>query len=95
MGIKEHDNKIDYSEIDWRFVDGIASRMNANKLKYPKGNSLNKISLELLEQALFRHVRKILQPVPGDPETIQDHLYAIGCNAMMITTQLCTYDEMN
>ena len=46
------------------------------------------MSIGLLEQALFRHVRKILQPMPGDPETIQDHLYAIGCNAMMITTQL-------
>lgn len=64
IGIKESDNKIDYSEIDRRFVDGIASRMNANKAKYPKGNSLNHIPIELLEQALFRHVRKILQPIP-------------------------------
>ncbi len=88
IGIKESDDKLDYSEIDWSFVDGIAKRMNANKLKYPKNNFKKEVPIDLLQQALLRHLRKILQPIPWDDETMEEHLYAIGCNAMMLVTQV-------
>ena len=87
-GIKETENKIDYSEINWEWIDGIAKRMNANKSKYPKDNFKQKIDIKLLEQSLFRHIRKMLSEDINDPESYMDHIYAVGCNVMMIHEQI-------
>ena len=87
-GIKESKNKIDYSEINWEFLDEIALRMNTNKHKYPKGNFRKIIDVKELEQSLFRHLRKMLSPKLMDNETYLEHLAAIGCNAQMIHEQL-------
>jgi hypothetical protein len=92
IGIKESDGKIDYSEIDWEFITRMAIRMNKNKAKYGKHNWKLPINLEEIEQALLRHVIAILNPIPNDPETRQEHLAAIGCNAQILNFHL---DESN
>lgn len=86
-GIKETINKLDYSEINFELFDLMAKRFNDNKTKYPLGNGLKKIEVRELEQALFRHVRKLIQPTHDDPETYIDHLAAIGCNISLILNQ--------
>lgn len=85
--MKETENKIDYSEINWDFIDKMAERMNKNKDKYPKYNfkNMGPEHIPLLEQASVRHLRKMIQPIPNDLETYEDHLYALGCNAMLIS----------
>ena len=84
QGYKETENKISYEEIDWDYIKQMALRMNQNKDKYGKGNWKLPISLEDIEQALLRHVIAILNPDLLDPETRQQHLAAIGCNAMIL-----------
>ena len=83
---KESEGKLDYSEIDWDFIDAMAARMNKNKAKYPPKNyeRMNGEDIKRVEQATLRHLRKILQPLKDDPESILDHLEAIGCNAMIL-----------
>jgi hypothetical protein len=86
-GIKDQNGKIDYSEIDFDILDLMAKRFEANKHKYPKGNMLKPIDEKSLMFALFRHWKKILQPIEGDQETFEDHISAILCNAQMIWQQ--------
>ena len=88
IGIKENSGKLDYSEINFRILDIMAQRFEANKFKYPKGNSKKKIDIEQLQWALFRHIKKIVQPIEGDIESKLDHLAAIACNISMILDQL-------
>lgn len=87
-GYKETEGKLDYSEINLELLDLMAKRFNKNKDKYPPGNMKKPIPLDGLLWAIFRHTRKILQPIKGDPETTEDHLAAIGCNASMALDQL-------
>ena len=88
MGIKESDGKKDYSEINLEILDLMADRFAANKHKYPKGNMKKPIDIKNLEWALFRHVKKLVQPLKNDEESYEDHLAAILCNASMILDQL-------
>ncbi len=69
---KESEGKLDYSEIDWDFIDAMATRMNRNKDKYPPKNyeQMNEEEIKGVEQATLRHLRKILQPLKDDPESI-------------------------
>ena len=87
-GVKETEGKLDYSEINLGILDLMAQRIAKNKHKYPKGNSLKPIDIKELEQALFRHLKKMIQPIENDPETYEDHLSAILCNSSFILTQL-------
>ena len=66
----------------------MAERFTANKHKYPKGNMKKTIDIKSLEWALFRHVKKMIQPIETDEETYKDHLSAVLCNASMILDQL-------
>jgi len=84
---KENNGKIDYSEIDFDIIDLMARRFNVNKHKYQKGNMLKPIDENQLLMALYRHWRKMFQPVPNDEETFEEHLAAILCNAQMIYQQ--------
>ena len=86
--MKEVEGKIDYSEINLELLDLMALRFNKNKDKYPYGNSKNEIEANQLIWAAFRHIRKILQPIEGDPEDIKDHLAAVGCNMSMALDQI-------
>ena len=86
-GLKEAENKVDYTEIDWDFIDGICNRITEND-KYPKHNWKKEMDIKELAAATIRHARKILDPIKGDPESIKDHTYAIACNAMFINYQL-------
>lgn len=88
QGIKDKNSKLDYSEINLELLDIMAERMMANKNKYPAGNSKKVIPIEELAWAAFRHIRKMLQPVKNDPETVKDHVAAVGCNMSMILDQL-------
>lgn len=83
---KDSEGKLDYSEINWDFIDAMAARMNRNKDKYPPKNyeSMNEEEIKGMEQATLRHLRKILQPLKDDSESVLDHLAAIGCNAMIL-----------
>ena len=87
-GIKESNGKVDYSEINLEILDLMAERFTANKHKYPKGNMKKTIDIKSLEWALFRHVKKMIQPIETDEETYKDHLSAVLCNASMILDQL-------
>lgn len=87
-GVKETKNKADYSEINLEILDLMAERFTANKHKYPKGNMKKVIDVKFLEWALFRHVKKMIQPIETDEETYKDHLSAVLCNCSMILDQL-------
>lgn len=87
-GIKETNGKVDYSEINLEILDLMAKRFTANKHKYPKGNMKKPIDIKSLEWALFRHVKKMIQPIETDEESYKDHLSAVLCNASMILDQL-------
>ena len=88
QGIKESNGKTDYSEIHLEILDLMAERFTANKHKYPRGNMKKPIDIKSLEWALFRHVKKMIQPIETDEETYKDHLSAVLCNASMILDQL-------
>lgn len=88
QGIKESNGKTDYSEINLEILDLMAERFTANKHKYPKGNMKKPIDIKSLEWALFRHVKKMIQPIETDEESYKDHLSAVLCNASMILDQL-------
>lgn len=88
VGVKESEDKSDYSEINLDILDLMSERMMANKHKYPKGNSKKPIPEGQLEWAMFRHIKKILKPIPNDPESKKDHLAAIACNVSMILDQM-------
>ncbi len=87
-GIKESNGKVDYSEINLEILDLMAERFTANKHKYPKGNMKKTIDIKSLEWALFRHVKKMIQPIETDEETYKDHLSAVLCNCSMLCDQL-------
>lgn len=80
--------KTDYSEINLNILDLMAERMTANKHKYPKGNSKKELNIKDLEWALFRHLKKMIQPKDDDVESYREHLSALLCNASMILDQL-------
>lgn len=86
-GKKENEGKVSYDEIDWDFVDEMSTRMDANT-KYPPLNYHKGMDVKELAKAVIRHARKILQPIEGDPETVEDHSLAIGSNAMMMFYQV-------
>lgn len=87
-GFKEHENKTDYSEIDFGFLTQVARRMNKNKGKYPKNNWKKPMDVEKLKQAMFRHVLSVMQGDYKDDGRDLGHLEAIACGAMMINYQL-------
>ena len=87
-GVKESNGKTDYSEINLEILDIMAERFTANKHKYPQGNMKKPIDIKSLEWALFRHVKKMIQPIETDEETYKDHLSAVLCNCSMILDQL-------
>jgi hypothetical protein len=88
IGKKETVGKTDYSEINLEILDLMAKRFTDNKHKYPQGNMKKSIDIKGLEWALFRHVKKMIQPIETDEENYKDHLSAILCNASMILDQL-------
>jgi hypothetical protein len=87
-GVKETEGKADYSEINLNILDLMSERMQKNKYKYPPGNSKKPIDLKSLEWALFRHIKKMVQPIENDPESYTEHLAAILCNSSIILDQL-------
>ena len=87
-GIKETENKVNYEELDWDYIDNMAERMSKNLAKYPPNNWKKKMEIKELAKSAIRHARKILQEIDGDEETLQEHSTALGCNGMMINYQL-------
>jgi hypothetical protein len=45
-----------------------------------------------LAKSAIRHARKILQPVEGDKESLEEHAVALACNGQMINYQLKNYE---
>lgn len=87
-GVKETEGKLDYSEINFKLLDLMATRFSANKVKYGYGNTKKPLDLKQIEQATFRHLRKMIQPIEGDEETYLDHLSATATNLSIILDQL-------
>ena len=88
-GIKETESKLVY-DVDFDFIKNMAERMQLNRGKYPVGNWQKPIDVESLKQAMFRHVMEVMQNNYSDEQSY-GHLYAIACNAFMITYQLKNY----
>ena len=89
QGHKETEGKLPY-ELDWRFIEQMAQRMQINKGKYPPYNWKNPIELKDLLDALTRHMIEVLDGNYNDEGEL-DHLPAIACNAMMLWYQLKHY----
>lgn len=87
-GVKEIEGKVNYEELDWDYIDGMANRMSKNLDKYPPKNWQKNMNIKKLAESAIRHARKILQEIDKDEETAQEHAYALGCNGMMINYQL-------
>jgi hypothetical protein len=90
-GYKETSNKLIY-DIDFDYITGMAERMQLNRDKYPVGNWKQKLDIESLKQALFRHVIEVMKGNYSDEQEL-GHLFAIGCNAFMIIEQLKNHDN--
>ena len=90
-GYKESVNKLIY-DIDFDYITGMAQRMQLNRDKYPVGNWKQKLEIEGLKQALFRHVIEIMKDNYSDEQKF-GHLFAVGCNAFMILEQLKNHDS--
>lgn len=90
-GYKESTNKLIY-DIDFDYITGMAERMQLNRDKYPVGNWKQKLDIEGLKQALFRHVIEIMKDNYSDEQKF-GHLFAVGCNAFMIIEQLKQNNE--
>jgi len=90
-GYKESTNKLIY-DIDFDYITGMAERMQLNRDKYPVGNWKQKLDIEGLKQALFRHVIEIMKDNYSDEQEL-GHLFAVGCNAFMIIEQLKNHDN--
>jgi hypothetical protein len=90
-GYKESTNKLIY-DIDFNYITGMAERMQLNRDKYPVGNWKQKLDIEGLKQALFRHVIEIMKDNYSDEQKF-GHLFAVGCNAFMIIEQLKNHDN--
>lgn len=88
IGVKETENKVDYSEIDWIFITQLAERMNSNKDKYPPNNWKKPINIEFLKQSLLRHVLAVMLGHYEDDERMFGHLESIALNAQFINYQL-------
>lgn len=88
FGKKETNNKVNYEELDWDYIDGMSLRMSKNLDKYPPKNWQRKMDIKKLAEASIRHARKIIQEIENDEESLQDHAIALGCNGMMINFQL-------
>lgn len=88
LGKKETEGKSDYSEINLGILDLMAERFSANKGKYEHGNSKKPLDKQQILWALFRHVKKMVQPVENDQETFKDHLAATLTNCSILLDQL-------
>lgn len=88
QGKKETDEKTDYTEIDWSFIEGLAKRMNKNKEKYELFNYQKPMDIELLKQSLLRHTLEIMKGNYNDDGQDLGHFYAIALNSMMIVWQI-------
>lgn len=88
VGFKETAGKTDYSEINLGILDLMAERFSANKDKYKKGNSKKHLDREQILWALFRHVKKMVQPIEGDEENFTQHLAAVLTNCSILLDQL-------
>ena len=92
-GIKETDGKVSYEEIDFEFIELMAANMSKNKDKYLPFNWQKKVNKADLISAMLRHIRKLKHPRPEDPESAEQHLASIGCDAMMLWYQYKNYGE--
>lgn len=87
-GYKETVGKTDYSEINLGILDLMAERFSQNKSKYPKGNTKKPLDKQEIVWAMFRHIKKMLQPQENDPETFKEHLSAVLTNCSIVLDQL-------
>lgn len=90
QGKKETEGKLSY-ELDWRFIEAMAKRMQDNKKgKYPPYNWKKPIDIEELKQAINRHHVEVMDGVYDDGDEYLGHVVAYACNAMMLWHQLKT-----
>ena len=95
---KDKSNKPSFLEIEPSFVLGMAQRMNSNKInfggKYENFNYQQDIDIKDLIDATERHFLDLKGivlngfPLINQEESVQNHVFAIACNMMMINYQL-------
>jgi hypothetical protein len=87
IGTKQTEGKLNY-ELDFGFITQMAERMAQNKGKYEPYNWKKPIDVELLKQALFRHVIDVMNGKYDDDGREFGHLESIALDAKMINYQL-------
>ncbi len=93
---KQSEGKLFY-EIDWEFIEGMATRMALNKQngKYDRfGWRDNGVDISEMNQALVRHLIAILKGELQDDEQQYSHYYALACNSMLIVNSLKSKNEV-
>lgn len=86
-GYKESEGKLNY-ELDWRFIEAMAKRMQSNKGKYEPYNWQKPMNIDSLKGSAARHNVEIQCNNFKDGNDELGHLTALACNAMMIWYQL-------
>lgn len=83
--IKLNTDKVSYQEINWKFVEGIARRINRHKGQYPPFNWRIKSPDEFynIQDALIRHMVDFASK-DWSKDTAMEHLEALGCNVMFL-----------
>lgn len=85
-GVKDSMGKVSYREINWDFVTAMAKRLNSNKIqfggKYEPNNWKKDIDLNLIEDALVRHMIAFINGTDSEESPI-DHLVAIAVNCQI------------
>lgn len=88
-GKKHSEGKLFY-ELDFKFIQQMAERMQSNKVntKYDMWNWKKPMAIDSLKQALLRHVLAVMEDDFEDDGREFGHLEAISNNVMMINYQL-------
>ena len=89
-GIKYDENKPMHSLITPEFIEAIGRVLTIGAKKYTPNNWQNNLEKERILSALYRHLLAYHKGEIYDPETDENHLAHIACNAMF----LFWYDEV-
>lgn len=84
--VKRDATKVLASEVDPKFILGVANVLTFGATKYARGNwkLATEEDRDRLKDSLMRHIYAYLSGEVLDPETNQSHLYHATCNLMFL-----------